>query len=110
MATTKPLNASGRVTFGASGSGTVDISVPGLETWRVTKIALSTTTNVLEPIAFVYVDTAAPGNLLGGTYTGSNDSSNEDQTLMPGQHLVCTWSGGDVGAVATLSVFGTRTS
>lgn len=110
MPTTKPMSNSGRVTLNASGGGTVDILCPFLQTWRVTKVAVSTSTNVLEPVAYVYIGSAAPGNLLAGTYTGSNDSSNEDQTVMPGQHILCVWTGGDVGATATLSIFGEVTS
>lgn len=108
---TTPLNTSSQpVTLDASGNGTADVLVPTLERWHVTRIAVSTTTNVKEPTAKVYVDSIGPGNLLSGTYTGSNDSSDEDQELMPGQHLVCQWTGGDVGAKATLSVFGKKTS
>lgn len=110
MTTTKPLNQFGSATLNASGTGTVDILVPRLETWSVQKVAVLTSTNVKEPTANVYIDSVSPGNLLGGTYTGSNDSSNENQILMPGQHLLCQWTGGDSGAQATLSVFGMKTS
>lgn len=110
MPTTKPLNEFGSATLDASGNGTAEIQVPRLETWNVQKIAVTTSTNVLEPVAAVYVDSPSPGNLLGSTYTGSNDSSNENQILMPGQYLVCRWSGGDPGAKATISVFGTKVS
>lgn len=92
----------------ASGNGTATLTPNRLETWHVTRIAVSTTTNTLEPIAQVYVGSQAPGNLLSGTYTGSLDSSDENQQLNPAQPLVCVWTGGDVGAKATLSVFGQR--
>lgn len=112
MPTTKtmPPHTGGTVTLNASGTGLVDLEVPTLQTWRITKIAVSTTTNVLEPIAYTYIGAESPANLLGGTYTGSNDSSDEDQTVMPGQHILCRWTGGDVGAKATLSLFGEVTS
>jgi hypothetical protein len=109
MPRTTQLNTSGTVTLDAAGAGTVDLQVPTLQTWRVTKLAVRVSSNTLEPTAIVYVDSAAPGNILGSTYTGSGDSSNEDQVLMPGQRLLCAWTGGDVGAQATLSVFGTQT-
>lgn len=110
MATTKPLNAFGTVTLNASGSGLVDIQVPTLQTWNVTRLGVLTTSNTSEPTAKVYVDSEGPGNFLSGTYTGSNDSSDEQQMLMPGQHLLCRWTGGDPTAQATLSVFGQVTS
>jgi len=110
MPTTKPLNASGSVTLDATGSGLVDIQVPTLQTWNVTRLGVLVSSNTNEPTAKVYIDSEGPGNFLAGTYTGSNDSSDENQTLMPGQHLLCRWTGGDHGAVATLSVFGMVTS
>lgn len=110
MATTKPLNSSGTVTLDASGSGLVDIQVPTLQTWSVSRLGVLTSSNVSEPTAKVYVDSEGPGNFLSGTYTGSNDSSDEVQTLMPGQRILCRWTGGDPGAQATLSIFGMVTS
>jgi hypothetical protein len=110
MPTTKSLNTFGTTTLNASGEGTVDILVPRLQTWVVQKVAVSVTTNVKEPTAEVCVDSVAPGSVLANTYTGSADSSNENQLLMPGQHLLCHWEGGDAGAQATLSVFGLVTS
>lgn len=110
MATTKPLSAAGSVVLGASGSGLVDLAVPTLQTWRITKVAVYVSSAVSEPQALVYVDTEAPGSLLAGTYSGSNDSSNENQLLMPGQRLLCRWTGGDSAATATLSIFGEVTS
>lgn len=110
MPTTKPLKSYASVTLDASGTGLADILVPTLQTWNLARIAVQTSTNTSEPVAQVYVDSESPGNFLAGTYTGSNDSSDENQMLMPGQHLLCRWTGGDAGAQATLSVFGMVTS
>lgn len=110
MPTTKPLNAYGGVKLDATGSGIVDLLVPTLQTWDITRIGVLVSSNTKEPVAKVYVDSESPGNFLAGTYTGSNDSSDESQRLMPGQHLLCRWTGGDSGATATLSVFGSVTS
>lgn len=107
MTRTVPLNTSGTVKLNAAGAGTVSISPTGLETWYVTRVAVFVSSNVLEPVAQVYVGSVAPANLLAGTYTGSLDSSDENQTISPGQPLLCAWTGGDAGATATLSVFGT---
>jgi hypothetical protein len=103
---TVPLNTSGTVKLSAAGAGTVTLAPTGLENWHVTRVAVTVTTNVLEPVARVYIGSVAPGNLLAGTYTGSLDSSDEDQYVSPGQPLLCVWTGGDAGATATLSVFG----
>lgn len=112
MAITKtlPPHTGGSATLNSSGTGLVDMEVPTLQTWRVTKWAVSTTTNVKEPTAAVYIGAESPANLIDSTYTGSGDASDENQVVMPGQHILCRWTGGDVGAVATLSIFGEVTS
>lgn len=109
MAATYPLNIGKSADVAASGEALVSIAVPRLESWVVTRIAVLVSTAVLEPTARVYVDAEAPLNFLAGTYTGSNDSSDESLRLRPGQLLICRWTGADVGAGATLSVFGEKT-
>jgi hypothetical protein len=110
MARTNPLNQGGRATLSAAGAGTVTLAPTGLEQWRVTRMAVSVTTAVLEPTAKVYVGSVSEQNLLSGTYSGALDSSDENQVLQNGQPLICIWAGGDAGAVATFSVFGEVTS
>lgn len=104
------LNAFAIATVAASGIATASLGPTGVETWHITRIAVKVSTNVLEPIAQVYLGSVADGNLVGGTYTGSLDSSDEDLWLPQSTDLFCVWSGADVGARATLSVFGVRTS
>lgn len=105
-----PLNEGKDGRLNSAGTGTVTLGVGSLFRWHVTRIAVLTATNVLEPVAKVYVDSVSPVNFLAGTYTGSNDSSDENLWLRPGQKLICEWTGGDANAVATLSVFGTKIS
>jgi hypothetical protein len=47
------------------------------------------------------------GVLLGGTYTGSQDTTDVSITLRFGAQLRVEWTGGDPGARATVSVSGT---
>jgi hypothetical protein len=105
---TEQLDQSASVKLDAQGNGTVALYCPTLETWTVTRTAVSTTTNVLEATAVTYVGQVSPGSQLSGTYSGSLDSSDEQQQINPGQSLLCVWTGGDPGATATLSIFGTR--
>lgn len=109
MPTTALLNTYGSTTLSAAGAGTVALVPSRLETWQVTRIAVSSTSSASEPEADVYVGTMSPANFLGGTYSGSKDQSDEDVTIPPGTPLICVWTGGDPGAEATLSIFGTRT-
>jgi len=79
--------------------------------WQPTSIGVSATTNVSEAQCRVYLGlNANAGALLGSTSTGSTgDSTDCAQTVWPGQSLIAVWTGGDAGATATISVFGTRT-
>lgn len=101
-----PTDTGASVTLDGTGTGAAEVQVPALESWRVTRIAVTCSSAVTEPEARVYVNTEAPTAFVGGTYTGSNDASDENLTLRPGQRLICRWRDGDPGAVATLSVFG----
>lgn len=109
MKQTTPLNEGRSGTFNASGRAQVEFGPDALFAWHVKRIAVLTSTNVLEPQFIVYVDTVAPTAALSTTYTGSGDSSDEDLILRPGQKLIGVWTSGDVGARATMSVFGTKT-
>lgn len=109
MPSTYPLNVGRSATVNAQGIARVEFGPNGLETWQVSKIGVLVSSAISEPTAKVYVDSESPENYLGGTFTGSNDASNESQTLRQGQKLICVWSLADVGASATLSIFGTTT-
>lgn len=101
------LNESGSVVLSASGGGTVKIGPgrPGTK-WHVKVLAVSTSTAVAVPEARIYLGEPASGNLLGGTYTGSSDSTDLDVWIYAGQKLSVVWTGGDSGARATVSVYG----
>lgn len=43
-----------------------------------------------------------------GSYSGNNDTSDTQHLMMAGDELVCTWTGGDAGATATLTLFGVQ--
>lgn len=106
---TTPLAQGQTATVGANGIGRVEFGPDGLNNWHVLRIAVLASSNTLEPQFRVYVDSEAPTNLLGSTYTGSGDSSDENLYLRPGQKLIGVWSSADVGAKVTMSVFGTKT-
>ncbi len=102
------LSESISITLDASGNGTVWIGPqrPG-QRWRVRGAAVSTTTAVKVPTFNLYRGGPSPGNLLAATYTGSSDSTNDlAEEFSPGAFLTGVWQGGDVDAVATLSLSG----
>jgi len=106
---TLPLTETSKVTLNGSGNGTCPPIGPTSsgETWNVSLISVQCSTNANEAIANVYLNGLLLGNTTWGS-TGDSDSS-INQTVGNGQQITATWTGGDVGAVATMSVFGTRT-
>lgn len=101
-----PLVASGQVTLNAQGFGVVTLT-PGRYdvTWHLTQASVIASTNVKEAKAQL---SSFPFQL-PGTYSGSSgDTTGLDLTLSASQQITCTWSGGDAGAVATLTVTGQK--
>lgn len=92
-------NGTGRVTFGPSRPNTE---------WDIYRVSVKVSSNTDEPQANIYRGSVSPGSLISGTYSGSNDTDSEitDGTLFPGQYYTCEWTGGDVGATATLTFYG----
>jgi hypothetical protein len=106
---TTQLNTGGTATVPASGTATVTIGPNGIERWNISNISVIATTATSEPTAKVYVDSIDPTHFIGGTFTGSNDSSDQTVVLLQGQKIICVWTLADVGARVTLSVYGTKT-
>lgn len=115
MARTIPLAGSAEVTLSGAGNGQAAAGprVPG-ESWQITGVAVSAATNANEALCYVYAApagpfTPGPQQLLGATDTGSTgDTLGPAVTIWPGQQLLAAWQGGDPGAVATMSYWGTR--
>jgi hypothetical protein len=112
MSITIPLSVSASVTLNGSGDGSVSIGPSHVgEVWLPSTVAVSVATNVSEALGYLYVGLAAsPGNLVGTTATASTGDS-DDLPGMPiyvGSFIVFSWTGGDAGQLATMSVFGSR--
>jgi hypothetical protein len=95
----------------ASGNGTVKLRPSNMRTvWTVQSVAVKVTSNTLEPTATLHLGTVT-GADLGSTYTGSNDTCADLRVdLTPGQGIVCRWTGGDPGATATATAYGTTST
>ena len=76
------------------------------ESWSVTLVSVQCTSNQNEAVCSVYLN----GALLGTTTWGSTGDSDTGitQTVMPGQQVYATWTGGDAGATGVMTVTGTR--
>lgn len=98
------LDVVAQTTLNASGAGSVKLGpTSARQTWNVTNAAVAVSSDNSEPTATLYLNTQA--SKLAGTATGSNDSTALDVTLRNG-YILCVWTGGDAGAIATLSLQG----
>jgi hypothetical protein len=110
--TERDLRDSRTTVLDASGNGSVSFGPDRPNTrWVIRRITVQVSSNTLEPECRVYHGSASPGNVISGTYTGSNNTDDAlNETLYPGDRLVVAWTGGDVGATATAPFFGTEIS
>lgn len=109
MAQTLPLLESAQVTLDGSGNGAIIIGPQyAMQKWIPTGVSCQTTTNVSEPVFKVYHGKSSGAQLLDGTYTGSNDSTTMGNIFIyHGDALYCAWTGGDPGAIASVTISGT---
>lgn len=106
---TNPLLQTTTVVLDNDGNGTTSPIGPTSqgESWNVTLISVQCSTNQHEAICSVYLNNSLLGTTTWGS-TGDSDSG-ISQMVMMGQQITATWTGGDSGAVAQLSVMGMRT-
>lgn len=111
---TLQLSKTVNVVLNSSGNGTAMVgpTFPG-EIWYPTVVSVSASTNVAEAACKIYAGTSVQAFFfVDGTLSGSTGDSSDritGQTLYPGHDVIAAWSGGDVGATATMNVTGTRT-
>jgi hypothetical protein len=101
------LTASGTATI-AGGTATIVIS-PSIqgEQWDITKLVVSST-SVAQTEVRIYRGTASDVNLIDGSYSGNQDVSDTELTLLAGEVLTFQWTGGTNGATCTARLEGTR--
>jgi hypothetical protein len=113
MPVSQPLNTSGSVTLNAAGAGTVQLGPQAAETWQLASAGVFVSgTFPPFPVALIYAGSAvSAGNFVDGTYTGNNNNTGKvaGAVIFPGQAVFAVWTGGTAGAIATLSIYGTRT-
>lgn len=104
---TAQLDQWASVTLNGSGNGTVRVG-PGTlsQLWHVTTAAVTGSSTTHIPTATLYLNGSTVSSR-GGTYDGSNDSTDLAVDLVRGQYLTCIFAGGDPGALHTLSLSGT---
>lgn len=108
-----PLNESATVKLDGSGNGTAKVGpISARETWSPANVHVSASTNAKEAQCLIYVgDSAIQRNFVDSTFSGSSGDSSDRVNatrVRVGQYVWAVWAGGDVGAVATLVVTGTK--
>lgn len=100
------------VTLDGSGNGTVSAGPLGArEVWTLTSVACSVSTNNNEATFAIYVgDRVYPGGLRDQSFSGSSGDSSDriSDPIKSGWKIWGVWAGGDPGAIATMSLTGTR--
>lgn len=106
------LNETGSVQLDALGNGTIRLSPGGArERWLVTLINTTCTQplTVAIPQMIVYRSSPVASNQIGGTFTANLDTDSSDQFLLNmNEDMYFVYSGGDIGAIATIRIEGTR--
>lgn len=103
----------GQVVLNASGNGTAKVGpMTEREVWNPAIAFVGASTNVKEAMCSIYVghDTSPPYQV-DSTYSGSSGDSTgrvAGKTVRQGNFIWAVWTGGDVGATATLTVNGTK--
>lgn len=107
------LDTAASVILDASGNGTAAIGPTVQEMWSGLSVYVSAATNVVEAQATLYIGSGiSPGTAVAQTATGSSGDTWSGQSNIQvylGQRLTVRWQGGDPGALATMSVNGSKT-
>lgn len=99
------------VTLDASGDGQCGLTPPSGTRWDLTLAAVSTTSTVLLPQAFLYLGNSnGPLTLIDSTNFGNSASSGKvsGAPFYAGTWIWAVFSGGDPAAVATLQLYGVQ--
>ncbi len=109
---TLPLDESAFVTLNGSGNGTAKVgpAAHGV-VWKPSRVKVKTSTGVLSPVCQVFVGTSpTPENFCDGTFTGQQNATDAivGQEVRLGCYVWAVWTGGDIGAQATITVTGSK--
>lgn len=106
-----PFTYTAAVTLDGSGAGTASTgpSFPR-ESWEVSVASVVVATNTNEAQCKVSQGATAGQTFVDGTTWGStgDSTSNFSAPVYLGSRVFAAWTGGDAGALATLTVTGTR--
>ena len=99
------LAKSGSAVFDSSGTATVVLRNTSQNRWEVDNEAVSTTSTKATSCT-VYEGSAVVTNQRDFTKVGNGRASNTQYSLLFNNFLTFVWTGGDVGAIATVTING----
>jgi hypothetical protein len=107
------LTAGARVTLNASGNGTIKFGpadTRGAANWNVTGVIVQTSRPGLAPVPRIqiWLDHEDETGVQGLSYDGSFAQGHCDFTMQRGQQIIATWTGGQSGDIAMLTVTGEK--
>lgn len=107
------LQAAASVVLDAAGAGTVQLgpsSSAGPATWHVTGVIAQTDRPGAAPVPRfqAYLDQESVLGSQGLTYDGSFAQGRTDLTITRGQLIIGTWTGGQAGDIASLTLTGEK--
>jgi hypothetical protein len=111
METEASLDETGSVVLDASGNGTVVLRPSNAhERWVITTtvVRVNSGTNIPSCVTYAGSSGVTGGTPVDTTVTGNGDSSDTRVEINPGSFFTVVWTGGDVGATASVTVTGKR--
>lgn len=109
------LNESGSVALDGQGNGTLQMRPQGPnEHWLPTVASVKCSSNVSEASCKIYIgwkvadDYFVDGTLSGSTGDSTSNVSGFDISARTDPAIWAVWQGGDAGAIATMSLSGTK--
>jgi hypothetical protein len=99
--------------FDANGNGMAQLGpLTAREVWHPDNVHINASTNVADALCSIYVGFGIyQQNFRDATFTGSTGDSSDRvnaDVIKKGSFIYAVWTGGDVGAVGTMSVTGTK--
>lgn len=104
------LQNTAQVVLDSNGSGTISFGpARPNERWLVTRVGVQVSTQVNEAQAKLYRGSVGVGTYISGSVSGSTGDTDDslNESLFSGETLCVQWTGGDAGATATLTYWGT---
>lgn len=108
-----PFTTSKTVVLDANGNGRIQLGPLLGQRWLLNIASIHVDSNTNEPTCKVYIGgTDDPSTFIDGTYTGSLNSTDAvaQFPITVGNYIIAVWNGGDVGANAQLTIWGTQTT